>query len=1031
MSLATAPQIRWQPISVLDGGSFDIRINRPGASQTVYDPAGTIIFTSNGGPSILNEIKLSQKYATSEGRKAVDNISIEFNDRTDYSGTVAGVPVTEDFGASLTTFLDVWFDANGATDDPYWVWVTWYDAAGNPDGCFQGQYYAVVKPQQQYFVNHPHTSTEEIRSVRTVQVTALAEILKNTTFAELLPGGSHPITQLDCQIGQFYNGFVTVNPISVIGGFAGQVFTAGGTSLNLIHAAPYVQDWRGFINNVVSMTGFPSGLWGISIGRLLTKMMAVVGVDFTPSADMDSAFDFYRQTVDNTNKCFPVDTSAPIALDSIYINYNAYFGFHPIDGSECDTQVSFKSTQSFSEILSAICNFLCCDWYLEIDATGTSRLKLKALGDTNGTLPTAWTPVGDFAEVEPTSGPVKVSVNHRADSLKILAPSNAVGDSVEKEIPFRLRYWANTFDVSPTGEENLLKFGSILWDGTDPVVQADTCFKAGFTDESAVTTIFPDFWKGVASIYYYYDGVGNINQAYPSTWSPFDSSNWAGFYALGCEVPKGVVPSATQHPKYFSSLNYQSVVFARYLIPSETSLTRSYSGITGADGKISSVQLGFTSTWLYGGNASFTAQAIELVRGLNNSISEVKWQEIPTGGFPGINDITYAADSTTGGTTTSSSSGTTGSAGAIPPGSFPSPLYKNPTTTAINTLTPTDAAVVGLTHKAIAGQTANTEEWQTSLGGVVASMAANGNFTAQTLTGTSLTLTLKASSAATVGGDGSTTLTTKGYVDALVAAVPVVTNYVKTNPATSQTVTPTGGSATSVVPLIIDGVSGQLANLQQWKTDAVLQTYIDPAGNVVTVGKMTSAATAAGDASTILTTKGWTVPRTPDLANSPIVQPGDSSTAALILKQYTSGTSDVFSVTDSALTYYFKINYLGVPSFAKRIDAVLGLGINGATGGSSLDVNGSFGTAPITKTASYTLTANDHTVWADGTGGAFPIILPTASGATGREYCIKRISAGANNITVSGTIDGVVNKVLTAQYQSVRVKSNGTSWYFV
>lgn len=84
------------------------------------------------------------------------------------------------------------------------------------------------------------------------------------------------------------------------------------------------------------------------------------------------------------------------------------------------------------------------------------------------------------------------------------------------------------------------------------------------------------------------------------------------------------------------------------------------------------------------------------------------------------------------------------------------------------------------------------------------------------------------------------------------------------------------------------------------------------------------------------------------------------------------------------------------------------------------------------KTAAYTATANDNIITGDATGGAFSITLPTAVGIPGRSYTIKRLNSGGNAVTVattsSQTIDGASTVGLSAQWQSVRVVSDGANW---
>ena len=91
--------------------------------------------------------------------------------------------------------------------------------------------------------------------------------------------------------------------------------------------------------------------------------------------------------------------------------------------------------------------------------------------------------------------------------------------------------------------------------------------------------------------------------------------------------------------------------------------------------------------------------------------------------------------------------------------------------------------------------------------------------------------------------------------------------------------------------------------------------------------------------------------------------------------------------------------------------------------------------AVVTKTAAYTLTAQDEIVLADASTAAFTVTLPTAVGINGRQYVIKRINSGANNVTVgttsSQTIDGATTNILNTQYKAIRVVSNGSNWFVI
>lgn len=91
-------------------------------------------------------------------------------------------------------------------------------------------------------------------------------------------------------------------------------------------------------------------------------------------------------------------------------------------------------------------------------------------------------------------------------------------------------------------------------------------------------------------------------------------------------------------------------------------------------------------------------------------------------------------------------------------------------------------------------------------------------------------------------------------------------------------------------------------------------------------------------------------------------------------------------------------------------------------------------------TANYTATLTDHTLLVDATSGNLTITLPTAASAYnttsgGYVFTVKKIDTSANTVTIKGdgaeTIDGVNTQVLSTQWMSYQVQSNGTNWFII
>ena len=90
-------------------------------------------------------------------------------------------------------------------------------------------------------------------------------------------------------------------------------------------------------------------------------------------------------------------------------------------------------------------------------------------------------------------------------------------------------------------------------------------------------------------------------------------------------------------------------------------------------------------------------------------------------------------------------------------------------------------------------------------------------------------------------------------------------------------------------------------------------------------------------------------------------------------------------------------------------------------------------TISASKTTTYPILTTDDFVRCDASSGSFTTTLPTAVGASGKIYRIKRTDQTlANAVTIattsSQTIDGVTTRKLMTQYEEYAVISDGANW---
>lgn len=100
-----------------------------------------------------------------------------------------------------------------------------------------------------------------------------------------------------------------------------------------------------------------------------------------------------------------------------------------------------------------------------------------------------------------------------------------------------------------------------------------------------------------------------------------------------------------------------------------------------------------------------------------------------------------------------------------------------------------------------------------------------------------------------------------------------------------------------------------------------------------------------------------------------------------------------------------------------------------------LSLGGIGGALQTVTGTSATLDGISFVTLCDATSNAITVNLPTASAATGRIYHIKKIDSSVNAVTIDASstqqIDGQLTKVLSTQYESVTITSDGSNWFIL
>jgi hypothetical protein len=206
--------------------------------------------------------------------------------------------------------------------------------------------------------------------------------------------------------------------------------------------------------------------------------------------------------------------------------------------------------------------------------------------------------------------------------------------------------------------------------------------------------------------------------------------------------------------------------------------------------------------------------------------------------------------------------------------------------------------------------------------------------------------------------------------------------------------------------------------------DGNLGLSVAPSANFQVAQSTIGGGTVTTNGTTALVGTGTKFTNTFKVGDTITVSGETVRTIATITDNTNLTTTVALSTTASTLAY----TLTGGTRFSVLGNGNVGIGTTNPT--SKLQVNGSFSSAYIAKTANYTLTLNDYTV--DCTTGTFTITLPTAIGITGRIYNVKNTGTGV--ITVDGdgteTIDGELT-ISLYQWDSITIQSTNTGWIII
>ncbi len=85
--------------------------------------------------------------------------------------------------------------------------------------------------------------------------------------------------------------------------------------------------------------------------------------------------------------------------------------------------------------------------------------------------------------------------------------------------------------------------------------------------------------------------------------------------------------------------------------------------------------------------------------------------------------------------------------------------------------------------------------------------------------------------------------------------------------------------------------------------------------------------------------------------------------------------------------------------------------------------------------SNHALDETNYTALVGAVSGPVTISLPPAASAGGRIYNVKKVDASINAVTVAADgaelIDGSNTKILSTQYDTIQIQSNGAQWWVI